>query len=319
MNQLLGCLCPRHRQVPRTAAYIVQERPIADDFELGQVIGQGKTCTVLKATNCKTNEVVAIKRIATQYLSTQSRVEALETELKVLTMLHDHKNIVSLIAIYQDEEFISIVTEYVEAGEVMHSFKDLDSVHEHTIRSIIRQVVEVLIELHKEGITHRDIKPENIMLDREGHVRLIDFGVAHFDETEMKGLCGTGPFMAPEVFNTRTEYSSKVDIWALGVTTFVLLTGHLPFDAPFMSQMEDMIRLGQYSIPSGDQISSPAQSFVATCLLTDAGKRPTAKALLGHPWLNLNSNMVEYTTPLPQIGCIHRYVTGERCRHQLTR
>ncbi|KDO32578.1 CAMK/PHK protein kinase [Saprolegnia parasitica CBS 223.65] len=318
MNRVLACFrcCRRRPPPPDGELCTILRSDIAADYDLLDTIGQGKTCVVVRAKAKATGHVVAVKRVATEYLSTPSRVDALSTELRVLSSVRGHPHMLSLVAVYQDDAFVSIVTEYIPAGHVFDVFQEQSSVTEHTIRCIVREVVDVLVELHKKGITHRDIKPENILLDAAGHVRVIDFGIAHTDKN-MTGLNGTGPFLAPEVFSS--TYSSKVDIWALGVTTFVLLTGHFPFEAPFMSQMEDMIRLGQYSLPSGAQLSMHAQSFVATCLLTDAAKRPSAKALLSHPWLNLNTTLVEYSTPLPQLPCLHAYSTHGRCRHQLTR
>ncbi|OQR98151.1 protein kinase [Achlya hypogyna] len=319
MDRVLGCFrCCRPPPPPAAPLYTPIERDITFDYDLRDVVGQGKTCSVYRATDRTTGAVVAVKRVATEYLSTPSRLDALTTELSVLSLVKGHKHVLSLVAVYQDAAFVSIVTEYISAGHVFEVFQEQSAVNEHTIRGIVREVVEVLVELHKQGITHRDIKPENLLLDAAGHVRVIDFGIAHLKaQGPMTGLAGTGPYLAPEVFST--TYTAKVDVWALGVTTFVLLTGHLPFEAPFMSQMEDMIRLGQYSLPSGAQLSAPAQSFVASCLLTDAAKRPTAKSLLAHPWLNLNTTLVEYSAPLPQLPCIHAYATRGRCRHQLTR
>jgi serine/threonine protein kinase len=202
----------------------------------------------------------------------------------------------------------------------MHVLTAHKAINEHTIRTLVAELTNALASLHARGITHRDLKPENLLLGSDGHLRLIDFGLAHIhNKSAPQGLCGTGPFMAPEIFNTEKSYSSKVDIWALGACTYVFLTGHLPFEAHFMSQMEDKIKAGKYSLPVGHIISPPAQDFIRACLTVDVNTRPSAKDLLHHPWLNRNENLPQYTKTFADSHwqCLRAYVDRDIiCLHK---
>ncbi|KAG9416101.1 hypothetical protein AC1031_000500 [Aphanomyces cochlioides] len=316
MHRLLSCCCRRQKEVPFVQA------PVERDYELLDVVGEGKTCRVVRAkSRAEPEKIVAVKMVQVAYLSTQSRVDALNAELRVLSMLHDEPQVLWLVDVYKDEAKIAIVTELVGGGEVVPALTSgRASVNEHRIRTLVRELVQVVAAMHSRGITHRDLKPENLLLDRIGdHLKLIDFGVAHIaaDGESMVGLCGTGPFMAPEVFDKDTPYTNKVDIWALGVCTFVLLTGHVPFEGKFMSQLEDKIREGEYMVPSHQQLSTTARSFLATCLNIDAAQRPSAKALLRHPWLDLNQTQNVFSIPFGEehMRCLQAYATKAPCSH----
>ena len=105
------------------------------------------------------------------------------------------------------------------------------------MRNIIHQLVSAVKFLHSEGITHRDIKPENILLsgierDGKAQVKLTDFGFSTFfvsDQKTLKICLGTPDFMAPEIRKKGIRHNEKVDVWAIAILTYVLLTRHHPF------------------------------------------------------------------------------------------
>ncbi|KAF0699591.1 Aste57867_9842 [Aphanomyces stellatus] len=325
MQRVLQNLCccrgrPHAVDMPRIPASV--ER----DYELLDLVGEGKTCRVMrgkaKAQDTASPPNVAIKLVATSYLSTPSRVDALAAEIRALSLLRTEARVLSLIGVYEDDAHVAIVTELVSGGELMAALGARKTLNEHTVRTLVRELVDVLAHMHSMGLTHRDLKPENMLLDTADHLKLIDFGVAHFRDTDgpMVGLCGTGPFMAPEVFDKETAYTAKVDVWSLGVCVFVLLTGHAPFEGRFLSQLEDKIRLGEYALPSHQQLSATARSFIATCLNVDVAERPTAKRLLQHPWLDLNQVQSVFNVPFgsDHMACIRAYAAASTavCVHK---
>ncbi|ETW08351.1 CAMK protein kinase [Aphanomyces invadans] len=324
----LACCSRRRREEDDIVA--ITRRSVEEDYDLLHVVGDGKTCRVYRAqSKVDPKSIVAVKVIQTAYLSTPSRVDALQCELRALSQLRAHPRVLTLFAVYQDDNTVALVTSYVRGGQLVPALCARNSINEHTIRQLVRELVEVLAEMHSRGITHRDLKPENLLLDDGDHLKVVDFGIAHIQGTDdagnkssqpMVGLCGTGPFMAPEVFNKDVPYTSKVDIWALGVCVYVLLTGHVPFESKFMSVLEDKIRAGDYSMPSHQQVSATARSFVATCLNVRAADRPSATSLLRHPWLDLDQVQSVFTVPFTpdHMACLAAYAnpsTAAPCIH----
>lgn len=131
------------------------------------------------------------------------------------------------------------------------------------------------------------------MQNRHDAIKLIDFGVSHHGQIggyDITGMAGTGHFMAPETFGRQTYYGCEIDIWSLGIMTYVMLFGSYPFDAPFLSQIEDKILLGKYTFPPDleHHVSANARSFIQQLLQYKHKARPLAVELVEHPWLRRN-------------------------------
>jgi protein serine kinase H len=110
----------------------------------------------------------------------------------------------------------------------------------------VRQLLCGVSYLHRQGVTHRDLKPENVLYSSRTADQLLisDFGLAS-DQALMTDTCGTPEYIAPEVL-MRFAYNNKVDVWAVGVITYILLSGLMPFDDVNRSQLYRSIIRGQY-------------------------------------------------------------------------
>lgn len=174
-----------------------------------------------------------------------------------------HPNVVKLIEVLDDSSRkIYLVLEYLEKGEI--SWQDNDGNPVLTIdetRDIARDIISGLEYLHFQGIVHRDIKPANLLRDKNGTVKISDFGVSYAsnlgnggtgdktnDELELAKTAGTPAFFAPELCATtapdggpRPPITNKIDIWAVGVTLFCLVFGKLPFSAENEFELFDVI------------------------------------------------------------------------------
>ncbi|KAG7378404.1 hypothetical protein PHYPSEUDO_010129 [Phytophthora pseudosyringae] len=248
------------------------------------------------------DEEVAVKVVRQEYLSTPNRVEALQSELAILARVK-HPGILRLRQVFQDDDKFAIVTDKATGGEVMDAIcrPGMPRIRECDVAEIVRQLLSVLAYLHLNGITHRDVKVENILCktpDLRDGVLLIDFGLAHMGTvggTEMSGMNGTPHYMAPEMFHKHGYYGCAIDLWSLGVVTYVMLFGRFPFDARFMSQVEDKIVKGEFEFPKElePMVSHQAKKFIEYLLVLNPRERPPAAMALQHPWLQMDSSSAD--------------------------
>jgi len=207
---------------------------------------------------------------------------ALETELAILSHI-DHPQTVRLKEVFNSEDVCIIVQELVNGGELFDRISEQGAFSEHYAAKFFRELLLVVKYLHEQGIVHRDLKPENIMLsDRseDAVLKLIDFGASKFAQHDkaINGMRGTPPYMAPEIF-ARQSYGRPVDMWSLGVTLYVTLSGMFPYDpeerrfeCPFFS-------------PEFDEISESAKDILLKLLEINPEKRYTVDQALHHPWV----------------------------------
>ncbi|KAJ1689002.1 hypothetical protein LUZ63_013157 [Rhynchospora breviuscula] len=149
------------------------------------------------------------------------------------------------------------------------------------------QILHGLIYLNHCKIIHRDIKCANILVDSEGCVKLADFGVAKEIDllVQKHSLKGTVRWMAPEVAKS-TPYGPPADIWSLGCTVLEMLTGHPPHPELTEWQHVFFAVVNGKKPPIPDTLSNAARNFIEECLQVDPQKRPSAIALLEHPFVD---------------------------------
>ena len=140
-------------------------------------------------------------------------------------------------------------------------------------RKIFRQVVEGIKYCHSKSVVHRDIKLENLLLDDKKMVKIIDFGfsVCIPSNKKLNNFCGTPTYMAPEIVSKKDYFGAPVDIWALGVLLFVLLTGLFPFKASDEKELYKKILKGGFEFPP--HLSDTAKSLIAKMLNMNAAER----------------------------------------------
>ena len=161
-------------------------------------------------------------------------------------MLHDlsHPSVLRVQELLHDDEYYYVVTELIEGGELLDRIVEVGKFDEEKTAYILKQVLLAINYMHQKSMTHRDLKPENILIESKNNleIRIADFGFSCiFDNKEGLDLkLGSPHYMAPEVIK-RQNYNEKVDIWAIGVLTFVLLTGEIPFIGSSNEEIKKMI------------------------------------------------------------------------------
>jgi len=160
-------------------------------------------------------------------------------------------------------------------------------VRETTARRIFKQTIEAVNYLHSLHIVHRDIKLDNILVEESSRmVKLIDFGfsVVISGGQRLKVFCGTPSYMAPEIVRKQDYDGKPVDIWAVGVLLFVMLTGSFPFKGVSEQDLYSKIQRGHYR-HNHDALPRQARYVIAKMLETDPRKRITAAELLKEPYI----------------------------------
>ena len=202
--------------------------------------------------------------------------------------------IIKLYDIYETNSKIYIVMEQCKKGNLFDYFIDKNyKMKEDIVKEIIYKLLSVINYIHSLGIIHRDIKPDNILFfDEFNNIRLIDFGLSKILGPNEKSTdcCGTLAFAAPELLEEK-PYTKSVDFWSLGIVTYFLLCGYLPFGSG--NPEEFLLQIIESPIPFKENIwrniSIEAKNFVEGLLEKNPKKRFNIEQILQHPWIkNIN-------------------------------
>jgi len=203
-----------------------------------------------------------------------------------------HPNIIQLVEEMDFPTELFLVMELVKGGDLFDAISSTSKYTERDASSMVRDLASALAYLHHLDIVHRDIKPENLLLvERAGgahSLKLGDFGLAQEVQGPLYAVCGTPTYVAPEILGG-TGYGVKVDIWAAGVITYILLCGFPPFASPDNNQEDlfDRILSGyfEFTPPYWDEISEAARELIMAMLQVDPEARFSAEEVLIHPWI----------------------------------
>ncbi|KAJ3126437.1 hypothetical protein HK100_010240 [Physocladia obscura] len=267
-----------------------------EDYELGNPIGYGSSAIVYIAKYLPMNKIVALKVIELDMFE-RNQIDELRREIQIMS-LSRHPNLLPVYGSFVNGQMLYIVTPFLSAGSILDIMKTAypHGIDEVCIATILKQALQGLEYLHKNGLIHRDVKAGNLLIDDDGLVQLADFGVSSslMETGERKGIrktfVGTPCWMAPEVME-QTGYDYKADIWSFGITALELATGHAPF-AKYPPIKVMMLTL-QNEPPTLDRERSYhkyAKSFkdlIDSCLQKDPSKRPAAEKLLQHAFFKL--------------------------------
>ncbi|XP_076943507.1 CBL-interacting serine/threonine-protein kinase 4-like [Bidens hawaiensis] len=206
---------------------------ILNKYQLTHFLGRGSFAKVYHGRSLIDNSSVAVKVIDKPSTADPTLEPRLIREVNAMRRLN-HKNILKLHEVMATKTKIYLVMELAAGGELFTQLIRHRRMKEPTARFYFQQLVSALNFCHENGVMHRDLKPQNILLDKDGNLKLSDFGLSALPESRTNGLlhtaCGTPAFTAPEIVRGKGYDGAKADAWSCGVILFNLLSGYLPFD-----------------------------------------------------------------------------------------
>ncbi|MGD8535181.1 MAG: protein kinase [Candidatus Aminicenantes bacterium] len=204
----------------------------AERFEVMEELGKGGMGAVYRVFDKKIDEEVALKLLNPEVSSDLKTIERFRNELKLARKI-SHKNVCRMYDMNEEKGTQYITMEYVSGEDLKGTIVRVGHLSIGKSISMAKQICEGLLEAHRLGVIHRDLKPQNIMVDKEGDVRIMDFGIAR--SLKKKGLTGTGiiigtpEYMSPEQAEMR-EVDQRSDVYSLGTILYEMVTGRVPFE-----------------------------------------------------------------------------------------
>lgn len=210
------------------------------DFDVMRSLGTGSFGRVHLVRSVHNGRYYAMKVLKKERIVRMKQVEHTNDERRMLALV-EHPFIIRMWGTFQDSMAVFMIMDYIEGGELFTLLRKSQRFPNPVAKFYAAEVCLALEYLHEHTIIYRDLKPENILLDRNGHVKLTDFGFSKEVKDVTYTLCGTPDYIAPEVVATK-PYNKSVDWWSFGILIFEMLTGYTPFyDTSPMKTYENIL------------------------------------------------------------------------------
>ncbi|TKA81522.1 hypothetical protein B0A55_02988 [Friedmanniomyces simplex] len=271
------------------------------DFNFGRTLGEGSYSTVLAATDRQTLKEYAIKVLDKRHIIKEKKVKYVNIERDTLNRLTEHPGIVRLYYTFQDERSLYFVLDLASGGELLGVLKKIGSFDVECTRFYGAEILDSVAYLHSRGIIHRDLKPENVLLDRDMHVKITDFGTAKIladpqrsamgsqgasgaptdgAETDRAvSFVGTAEYVSPELLRDKNACKAS-DLWAFGCIIYQLLAGRPPFKAANEYLTFQKILALDYIFPDG--FPEVARDLVERLLVLEPANRLPVEHIRNH-------------------------------------
>lgn len=225
---------------------------------------------------------------------------AVEREIVVMKLI-DHPNIMHLYDVWETSNYLYLVLEYVQGGELFDHLCKHGPLPISEALKYFHQIVGAVDYLHRFNVAHRDLKLENILLDQNLNVKIADFGMAAWQISTsgatglMNTSCGSPHYAAPEIIRGEPYVGSSADIWSCGVILYAMLTAQLPFDEDKLPDLLDKVTTGNFVTPSF--VDPLAQNLIRRMLVVNVKQRITMPEIFEHPFFKLHNPNI----PIPKL------------------
>lgn len=222
-----------------TSNTFCQARDSLEQFEIDDFIGEGCSAKVYRVhykSDCR-KAPYALKVLNTKKFICNKQQQHLDSEIDILKQVR-HPFVITMIDTFRKSNYQCMLFEYISGGDLHDRITQNQKLDLVDARFYLAQILLALQYLHSQDIVYRDLKPENVLVDKQGFVKLADFGFSKIlkNNSRTYTMCGTPEYLSPEFLSKKTEgYGRSVDWWAFGVLTYELLVGETPFlaNTPF--------------------------------------------------------------------------------------
>ncbi|XP_050685461.1 cAMP-dependent protein kinase catalytic subunit 1-like [Leptidea sinapis] len=240
-----------------------------NDIERIRTLGTGAFGRVILVRNTATNKYYAMKVLEKEKVLKMKQVDHTLYEKRILEAIR-FPFTVSMESSFKDNSYVYFVMPFVPGGEMFVHLRKMGKFEEPTAKFYACQVILALEYLHFCNLVYRDLKPENIMIDKNGYLKITDFGFCKIVNGRTWTLCGTPEYLAPELILSK-GYAFSVDWWSFGVLLFEMNAGYPPFYANDPMKTYEKIVGGKYRCPSS--FTSDLRDLVRNTLQVDISKR----------------------------------------------
>lgn len=260
-------------------------------YVLQEQIGSGGYSSVYKCS-----DKLGIRYACKVLPMEKNKRHRVQKEIDILEKLVKSTRVARIIDACEDSSSYYIIEELCKGGGIKEYLGNYNKYSENTVASIIRGVLRGLYHIHEKGIIHRDIKSHNILFSdttKDSEIKIVDFGAAIYNTSKDAIYCeetiGTPWYMAPETINHM--FAHKSDVWSVGILTYNLLSGDLPFDdehrlnRPLAVFKSILTKEVEFQNNVWNDISPDAIEFIKLCLQKEYQKRPCSETALLHKWL----------------------------------
>ena len=265
-------------------------------YVVEKTIGSGAYAKV-KLAHCARNSTkkVAIKVVDKKKAPGDVIKRFLPRELEAMRTLRHQPRIIQLVDVLTTEGEICIVMELAEKGDLLDYINAHQRLSETCAKRMFRDLIEGISNCHRWGIVHRDLKCENLLIDKDNHLKIADFGFARtYEGRELETYCGSFAYAAPEIILGQPYNGVMTDIWSMGVILYAMVCGRLPFRDTNVKTLMSQISSGIH-FPEG--ISDSCKDLIRKILVFSSRERITTWKMSEHPWVKVVAAATTATPP----------------------